>query len=57
MNMPDVDETEISGASRAISMEYDKVIGEKQARNIAYVALVGARQAKIEAARLALKRG
>lgn len=55
--MPDVDETEISGASRAISMEYDKVIGEKQARNIAYVALVGARQAKIEAARLALKRG
>jgi len=57
MNMPDVDETEIAGAAKSIRRDYGDVIGENQARNIAYTALVGARFAKIEAKRCAEKRG
>ena len=47
MNMPDVDDIEIAGAQRSILHEYNNVIGENQARNIAYIALVGARAAKL----------
>lgn len=46
MGMPDVDETEIVGAARAIMSKYGDVIGKDQAHNIAYIALVGARGAK-----------
>ncbi len=46
MGIPDVDETEIRGAARAILRHFGSVIGESQASNIAYVALVGARSAK-----------
>jgi len=57
MNMPEVDEVEIAGAVKSIRHEYGNVIGENQARNIAYVVLVGARAAKIEAKRSLEKRG
>lgn len=46
MGKPDVDQVEIDGAAKAILREYRSVIGENQARNIAYHALVGARGAK-----------
>lgn len=46
MGMPDVDEVEIVGATEAILNQYSAVIGQNQARNIAYTALVGARGAK-----------
>jgi len=46
MGMPDVDATEIDGAVKEMLLKYGDVIGERQARNIAYVALVGARGAK-----------
>lgn len=36
-------EKQIAAAQRAILREYGNVIGENQARNIAYYALVGAR--------------
>jgi hypothetical protein len=55
MGMPDVDDVEIAGAVKAILHDYGSVIGEKQARNIAYVALVGARGAKFEAKRKAAR--
>jgi hypothetical protein len=51
MGKPDVDEIEITGATKAIRMDYGDVIGESQARNIAYTALVGARLAKFQAER------
>lgn len=51
MGMPDVDEVEIAGATKSIRQGYGDVIGENQARNIAYTALVGARAAKFEAKR------
>lgn len=51
MSKPDVDTTEIEGAAKAIRRDYGAVIGENQARNIAYVALVGARIAKFDAER------
>jgi hypothetical protein len=57
MGMPDVDEIEITGAAKEISREYGTVIGDQQARNIAYIALVGARAAKFGAKRAALKNG
>lgn len=57
MGMPDVDEVEIAGAAREIHMKYGDVIGENQARNIAYIALIGARGAKIDAARERRERG
>lgn len=47
--MPDCDEVEIAGAVKAILREYGDVIGDNQARNIAYTALVGARGAKFQA--------
>ena len=51
MGKPDVDEIEIAGGARAISQAYGEVIGEHQARNIAYTVLVGARVAKFDAVR------
>lgn len=48
MSKPEVDEIEIAGATLAIRQKYDSVIGENQARNIAYTALVGARAAKFK---------
>lgn len=41
--------TQVLAAQRAIMREYGNVIGENQARNIAYHALVGARGATFEA--------
>lgn len=49
MGMPDVDEVEQAGAAEAILREFGSVIGENEARNIAYYALLGARAAKIRA--------
>lgn len=46
-----VNNTEINAAAGAISRDYGKVIGENQARNIAYIALVAARMAWITAAK------
>lgn len=46
MGKPDVDETEIAAGAKAICYHYDSVIGEGQARNIAYVVLCAARGAK-----------
>lgn len=44
--MPEVDEIEISAGAASITRHYGAVIGDEQARNIAYYALLGARQAK-----------
>ncbi len=46
MGKPDVCKVEIAGATKAIVREYGNVIGNQQAENIAYIALVGARSAK-----------
>jgi len=57
MNMPDVDEIEIAGAAKSIRQEYGNLIGEQEARNVAYHALIGARTAKLSAVRSTDKRG
>lgn len=49
MGKPDVCEVEREGAAKSILRHYGSVIGENQAHNIAYYALLGARQAKIDA--------
>ena len=49
MGKPDNCEIEREGAARAILRDYGSVIGEQQARNIAWTALVGARGAKLGA--------
>lgn len=51
MGKPDVDEIEIAGAAKDLRLKFGNVIGKNQARNLAYVALVGARAAKCEAER------
>jgi hypothetical protein len=45
--MPSADIIEVDGAVKEIMNKYGSVIGSAQARNIAYVALVGARAAKM----------
>lgn len=46
MGKPDVDDIEIDAGAKAICHAYGHVIGESQARNIAYTVLVAARIAK-----------
>lgn len=56
MGKPDVCEVERRGAKEAILKQYGSVIGENQADNIAYHALLGARVAKIDAERVEAER-
>ena len=46
MGKPDVDETEIAAGAKALVYKFGQVIGENQARNIAYIVLTAARHAK-----------
>jgi hypothetical protein len=48
MGIPDADNTEIEAGAKAIVREFGSVIGENQARNIAYITLVAARGAKMD---------
>lgn len=51
MGKPDVCQIEIEAGKRAVMREYGTVVGEQQAKNIAYHVLVDARSAKSEAER------
>lgn len=55
MGKPDNDEIEREAGAKAIMREYGSVIGEQQAKNIAYHVLMAARVAKFDKEREAVQ--